>query len=100
MHVYSFADGFLGDFKLIYFPYIKQDFFLMSCVSCSQERQRVIYDEQKKLAQQQAQTKAQMARYEDELARKRMQVIFSSNILFIVVLFIRFNNLYHFSHTS
>ncbi|XP_013612017.1 PREDICTED: ATPase family AAA domain-containing protein 3-B-like [Brassica oleracea var. oleracea] len=37
------------------------------------ERQRVIYDEQKKLAQHQAQTKAQMARYEDELARKRMQ---------------------------
>lgn len=37
------------------------------------ERQRVIYDEQKKLAQQQAQTKAQMARYEDELSRKRMQ---------------------------
>ena len=38
-----------------------------------QERQRVIYDEQKKLAQQQAQIKSQMARYEDELARKRMQ---------------------------
>ncbi|CAD5169759.1 unnamed protein product [Musa acuminata subsp. malaccensis] len=37
------------------------------------DRQRVIYEEQKKLAQQQAQTKAQMARYEDELARKRMQ---------------------------
>ncbi|KAK9093929.1 hypothetical protein Scep_025398 [Stephania cephalantha] len=37
------------------------------------ERQRVIYEEQKKLVQQQAQTKAQMARYEDELARKRMQ---------------------------
>lgn len=37
------------------------------------ERQRVIYDEQKKLAQQQAQIKSQMARYEDELARKRMQ---------------------------
>ncbi|KAH9321427.1 hypothetical protein KI387_016066, partial [Taxus chinensis] len=37
------------------------------------ERQRVIYEEQKKLAQQQAQTKAQMARYEDELSRKRMQ---------------------------
>ncbi|KAG0472843.1 hypothetical protein HPP92_014285 [Vanilla planifolia] len=37
------------------------------------DRQRVIYDEQKKLVQQQAQTKAQMARYEDELARKRMQ---------------------------
>ena len=38
-----------------------------------QERQRVIYDEQKKLTQHQAQTKSQMARYEDELARKRMQ---------------------------
>ncbi|XP_065865280.1 uncharacterized protein [Euphorbia lathyris] len=37
------------------------------------ERQRVIYDEQKKLQQHQAQTKSQMARYEDELARKRMQ---------------------------
>ncbi|KAI0495256.1 hypothetical protein KFK09_025406 [Dendrobium nobile] len=37
------------------------------------DRQRVIYEEQKKLVQQQAQTKAQMARYEDELARKRMQ---------------------------
>ncbi|KAI6696102.1 hypothetical protein NL676_016221 [Syzygium grande] len=37
------------------------------------ERQRVVYDEQKKLAQFQAQTKSQMARYEDELARKRMQ---------------------------
>ncbi|XP_072958307.1 uncharacterized protein [Typha angustifolia] len=36
------------------------------------DRQRVIYEEQKKLVQQQAQTKAQMARYEDELARKRM----------------------------
>lgn len=32
-----------------------------------------MYDEQKKLAQQQAQIKSQMARYEDELARKRMQ---------------------------
>jgi ATPase family AAA domain-containing protein 3A/B len=39
-----------------------------------QDRQRVAYEEQKKLVQQQAQTKAQMARYEDELARKRMQV--------------------------
>ncbi|KMZ65624.1 putative AAA family ATPase [Zostera marina] len=37
------------------------------------DRQRVIYEEQKKLVQQQAQTKAQMARYDDELARKRMQ---------------------------
>lgn len=34
----------------------------------------MVYDEQKKLAQQQAQVKSQMARYEDELARKRMQV--------------------------
>ena len=33
----------------------------------------MIYDEQKKLAQHQAQTKSQMARYEDDLARKRMQ---------------------------
>ncbi|MED6151916.1 hypothetical protein PIB30_086907 [Stylosanthes scabra] len=37
------------------------------------ERQRIIYDEQKKLAQHQAQTKSQIAKYEDELARKRMQ---------------------------
>ena len=33
----------------------------------------MIYDEHKKLAQHQAQTKSQMARYEDDLARKRMQ---------------------------
>lgn len=39
-----------------------------------QEKQAIVYDEQKKLAQQQAQIKSQMARYEDELARKRMQV--------------------------
>ncbi|XP_002982368.2 ATPase family AAA domain-containing protein 3-B [Selaginella moellendorffii] len=37
------------------------------------DRQRVMYEEQKKLVQQQAQTKAQISRYEDELARKRMQ---------------------------
>ncbi|KAH7431239.1 hypothetical protein KP509_08G038900 [Ceratopteris richardii] len=37
------------------------------------KKQQVMYEEQKKLVQQQAQTKAQMARYEDELARKRMQ---------------------------
>ncbi|KAG6400700.1 hypothetical protein SASPL_137542 [Salvia splendens] len=37
------------------------------------EKQKVVYDEQKKLAQTQAQIKSQMARYEDELARKRMQ---------------------------
>lgn len=33
-----------------------------------------MYEEQRKLVQQQAQTKAQLARYEDELSRKRMQV--------------------------
>uniref|UniRef100_A0A6N2N766 AAA+ ATPase domain-containing protein n=1 Tax=Salix viminalis TaxID=40686 RepID=A0A6N2N766_SALVM len=43
------------------------------------ERQRVVYDEQKKLAQHQAQTKSQMARYEDELARKRMQACIAEN---------------------
>ncbi|KAL3653795.1 hypothetical protein CASFOL_003476 [Castilleja foliolosa] len=37
------------------------------------ERQTVVFDEQKKLVQQQAQGKSQMLRYEDELARKRMQ---------------------------
>lgn len=42
-------------------------------LSILQERQKVLYDEQKKLAQHQAQTKSQMARYEDDLARKRMQ---------------------------
>lgn len=40
-----------------------------------QEKQRIVYDEEKKLAQHQAQTKSQMAKYEDELARKRMQVL-------------------------
>ncbi|KAH0937029.1 hypothetical protein HID58_004490 [Brassica napus] len=43
------------------------------------ERQRVIHEEQKKLAQHQAQTKAQMARYEDELASKRMQACHSTH---------------------
>ncbi|XP_062219996.1 uncharacterized protein LOC133919579 [Phragmites australis] len=37
------------------------------------EKKRLDYDERKKLAQHQAQIKSQMARYEDELARKRMQ---------------------------
>ncbi|KAM7467579.1 hypothetical protein LguiB_015141 [Lonicera macranthoides] len=37
------------------------------------ERHRVIHDEQKKLTQQQAEIKSQMARYVDELSRKRMQ---------------------------
>ncbi|KAL6527031.1 hypothetical protein OROGR_016121 [Orobanche gracilis] len=37
------------------------------------EKQRVIYDEQRKLDQQRTEIKAKMAKYEDELARKRMQ---------------------------
>ncbi|CAN0854374.1 ATPase family AAA domain-containing protein 3 [Linum grandiflorum] len=37
------------------------------------ERHKVVYEEQRKLAQHQAQTKSQMAQYQDELARKRMQ---------------------------
>lgn len=39
-----------------------------------QEKQAIVYDEQKRLAQQSAQIKSQIAKYEDELARKRMQV--------------------------
>ncbi|XVE87310.1 hypothetical protein DITRI_Ditri18aG0107300 [Diplodiscus trichospermus] len=37
------------------------------------DRQRKLAEEQRNLMQQQAQAKAQMLRYEDELARKRMQ---------------------------
>ncbi|KAG7026788.1 ATPase family AAA domain-containing protein 3 [Cucurbita argyrosperma subsp. argyrosperma] len=37
------------------------------------DRQRKLAEEQRNLIQQQAQAKAQMLRYEDELARKRMQ---------------------------
>jgi ATPase family AAA domain-containing protein 3A/B len=37
------------------------------------ERQRVVQEEQKKLARQQQQNKSEMARYVDELSRKRMQ---------------------------
>uniref|UniRef100_A0A2P2IQ18 Uncharacterized protein MANES_02G094700 n=2 Tax=Rhizophora mucronata TaxID=61149 RepID=A0A2P2IQ18_RHIMU len=37
------------------------------------DRQRKLAEEQRNLVQQQAQAKAQMMRYEDELARKRMQ---------------------------
>lgn len=43
-------------------------------VLCWQERQRKLAEDQRNLIQQQAQAKAQMQRYEDELARKRMQV--------------------------
>lgn len=39
-----------------------------------QDRQRMMLEEQRKLVQQKAQTEAQLARYNDELARKRMQV--------------------------
>jgi len=53
--------------------------------SISQERQRVIYEEQKKLAQHQAQTKSQMARYEDELARKRMQACDSTYTFYLFI---------------
>ncbi|KAL5699119.1 hypothetical protein ACHQM5_030063 [Ranunculus cassubicifolius] len=38
------------------------------------DKQRIIYEEKKKLAELQTQTKTQMARYEDEVARKRMQI--------------------------
>jgi len=41
----------------------------------------VLYEEQKKLNQQQAQIKSQMARYEDELARKRMSVCIMISLL-------------------
>ncbi|KAK2365555.1 P-loop containing nucleoside triphosphate hydrolase superfamily protein [Trifolium repens] len=37
------------------------------------EKQRIVYDEEKKLAKHQAEVKSQMAKYDDELARKRMQ---------------------------
>lgn len=48
---------------------------ILYCIHlCLQERQRKLAEEQRNLVQQQAQAKAQMLRYEDELARKRMQV--------------------------
>lgn len=51
--------------------------FVLQLINCFalQERKRIMYDEQKKLAQHQAQTKSQMAKYVDELARARMQVL-------------------------
>ncbi|CAG7890729.1 unnamed protein product [Brassica rapa] len=54
------------------------------------ERQKVIYDEHKKLAQHQAQTKSQMARYEDDLARKRMQAC-----VVVFISFLQAENEYH-----
>ncbi|XP_027354613.1 ATPase family AAA domain-containing protein 3 isoform X1 [Abrus precatorius] len=59
------------------------------------ERQRIIYDEQKKLAQHQAQTKSQMAKYEDELARKRMQVL---NLLKLGIYILSFYECFSFLH--
>lgn len=47
-----------------------------------QEKQQKLAEDQRNLIQQQAQTKAQMARYEDELARKRMQVVAVTVILY------------------
>lgn len=45
------------------------------CVrAAEQHRQQLMMEEQRKLVQQKAQTEAQLARYNDELARKRMQV--------------------------
>jgi ATPase family AAA domain-containing protein 3A/B len=51
----------------------KQESFRAQQAQADIERQRVAFEEQRKLNQQQAQNKAQMLRYEDELARKRMQ---------------------------
>lgn len=47
-----------------------------------QERQQKLAEEQRNLVQQQSQAKAQLLRYEDELARKRMQVqlVFCSSL--------------------
>ncbi|KAK9756739.1 hypothetical protein RND81_01G117800 [Saponaria officinalis] len=42
------------------------------------ERQRAMAEEQRQLYQQQAQIKAQVMRQEDEMARKRMQVLHAS----------------------
>ncbi|KAF4393302.1 hypothetical protein G4B88_002036 [Cannabis sativa] len=44
-----------------------------SSPNAKQERQRKLAEEQRNIVQQQAHAKAQMLRYEDELARKRMQ---------------------------
>ncbi|KAM7260027.1 hypothetical protein ACFE04_015768 [Oxalis oulophora] len=53
-------------------PSITNDRFLFVCWNWP-DRQRKAAEEQRDLIQQQAQAKAQMLRYEDELARKRMQ---------------------------
>lgn len=39
-----------------------------------QDKQRKMHEEQRELIQQQAQAKAQVMRYENDLAKKRMQV--------------------------
>lgn len=59
----------------IYYIILLLLYGLNSIFSQPQERQRKLAEEQRNLIQQQAQAKAQMLRYEDELTRKRMQVI-------------------------
>lgn len=68
---------FVLSFLILYFE-VHCICLLCLIIECgnAQERQKVMYEEQRKLVQQQAQTKAQLARYEDELTRKRMQVKF------------------------
>ena len=48
---------------------------LISQINFLQERQRKMAEEQRNLIQDQAQRQAQVLRYEDELARKRLQVL-------------------------
>lgn len=50
----------------------KQEGYRAQQAQADIERQRVAFEEQRKLNAQAAQNKAQMLRYEDELARKRM----------------------------
>lgn len=45
---------------------------LLCCVTHSQEREQVRYQEEAKLEENRAQIGARMKQYEDELARKRM----------------------------
>ena len=53
-----------------------------------QDKQRKMAEEQMNLVQQQAQAKAQMLRYEDELARKRMQVPGMNSFFFFFSFFV------------
>jgi len=51
----------------------------------TQERQRKLAEDQMNIVQQQAQAKAQMLRYEDELARKRMQVLEVASFFYYIL---------------